>query len=54
MRIDGRTRVEGERERWTLVPESLDAGAAVDAHGRNERPGSKCAVVRRAETGQEL
>lgn len=24
MRIDGRTRVEGERERWTLVPESLD------------------------------
>ena len=24
MRIDGCTRIEGERERWTLVPESLD------------------------------
>jgi len=24
MRIDGRTRIEGGRERWTLVPESLD------------------------------
>ena len=24
MRIDGRTRIEGERERWALVPESLD------------------------------
>jgi protein pelota len=24
MRIDGHTRLDGERERWTLVPESLD------------------------------